>query len=157
MPFFAAVRNGSNPSCRLWLVFVHIALVQSELLSRCLVVLSSQDNDAHFAMAGKYELSLKPHGHGDVHSLLHSSGLAKKWATTMGIKWIVFFQVCTVFASLLYPVLYLASRRCAGFFSGYQTHLSDLPRSFPLSTSGHQRRRVPCCPLLPWCFRFSPI
>lgn len=53
-----------------------------------------QDNDAHFAMAGKYEVSLKPHGHGDVHSLLHTSGLAAHWAKH-GVKWIVFFQART--------------------------------------------------------------
>ena len=31
-------------------------------------------------MNGKYEVESKPHGHGDVHMLMHSSGTAKKWA-----------------------------------------------------------------------------
>jgi len=34
----------------------------------------------------------KPHGHGDVHALLHASGLAKKWQKE-GFKWVCFFQV----------------------------------------------------------------
>ena len=37
----------------------------------------------------------KPHGHGDVHALLHSSGLAKKWQAE-GFKWVCFFQVSCV-------------------------------------------------------------
>eukprot|EP00955_Chlamydomonas_euryale_P011221 121202-Chlamydomonas_euryale.AAC.2 len=39
-------------------------------------------------------LQTKPHGHGDVHALLHSSGLAKKWKSA-GCKWVCFFQVST--------------------------------------------------------------
>jgi UDP-sugar pyrophosphorylase len=35
----------------------------------------------------------KPHGHGDVHSLLHSSGLARAWQQA-GLQWVCFFQVC---------------------------------------------------------------
>jgi len=51
------------------------------------------DNDARFALEddNPYEISTKPHGHGDVHSLLISSGVAKKWVEN-GIDWIVFFQ-----------------------------------------------------------------
>mmetsp|Transcript_15679 Transcript_15679/g.25065 ORF Transcript_15679/g.25065 Transcript_15679/m.25065 type:complete len:563 (+) Transcript_15679:1285-2973(+) len=38
-----------------------------------------------------YQVITKPHGHGDVHTLLHQSGIAKKWAGE-GRKWILFFQ-----------------------------------------------------------------
>jgi len=38
-----------------------------------------------------YKLLTKPHGHGDVHTLLHQHGVAKKWAKA-GKKWLVFFQ-----------------------------------------------------------------
>ncbi|GAB5367821.1 hypothetical protein AAMO2058_001264500 [Amorphochlora amoebiformis] len=38
-----------------------------------------------------YSILTKPHGHGDVHTLLHQHGLAKKWAKE-GRRWIVFFQ-----------------------------------------------------------------
>ena len=51
------------------------------------------DNDAHFSMDEKdpYVIDTKPHGHGDVHTLLASTGLASKWAEE-GRKYIVFFQ-----------------------------------------------------------------
>ena len=51
------------------------------------------DNDAHLALKDgyPYKLALKPHGHGDVHSLLHTSGLLSKWMS-QGKKWVVFFQ-----------------------------------------------------------------
>lgn len=35
------------------------------------------DNEAHFGLvAGKLEIETKPHGHGDVHTLLHMSKTA---------------------------------------------------------------------------------
>ena len=40
------------------------------------------DNDALLALAtnDNYAIQTKPHGHGDVHTLLHGSGLVKEWA-----------------------------------------------------------------------------
>jgi UDP-sugar pyrophosphorylase len=52
------------------------------------------DNDAHIASAengNPYEIDTKPHGHGDVHTLLSSSGLAQKWSDE-GRKYVIFFQ-----------------------------------------------------------------
>ena len=51
------------------------------------------DNEASLALAAgdKYALQTKPHGHGDVHALLHGSGLVHDWASR-GIKWVCFFQ-----------------------------------------------------------------
>lgn len=51
------------------------------------------DNDAHLALdpQNKYKIQTKPHGHGDVHSLLYSSGLLKAWHEA-GLKWVLFFQ-----------------------------------------------------------------
>ncbi|MFA5688241.1 MAG: UTP--glucose-1-phosphate uridylyltransferase [Kiritimatiellales bacterium] len=49
------------------------------------------DNAGHLALEEKYKLILKPHGHGDVHMLLHSSGLAKKYAAA-GIEHFIFIQ-----------------------------------------------------------------
>ena len=51
------------------------------------------DNDAHFALeeGSAYAIETKPHGHGDVHTLLASSGLAEAWRAA-GKKYIVFFQ-----------------------------------------------------------------
>jgi len=48
------------------------------------------DIDARIAKKeGKVET--KPHGHGDVHALLHQKGLTKKWASE-GRQWLVLFQ-----------------------------------------------------------------
>ncbi|GER49140.1 UDP-sugar pyrophosphorylase, partial [Striga asiatica] len=51
------------------------------------------DNDARLAVdpKNKYRIQTKPHGHGDVHSLLYSSGLLKEWLA-VGRKWVLFFQ-----------------------------------------------------------------
>jgi UDP-sugar pyrophosphorylase len=51
------------------------------------------DNDARLALDphNKYSIQTKPHGHGDVHSLLYSSGLLHKWLEA-GLKWVLFFQ-----------------------------------------------------------------
>ncbi|XP_019175123.1 PREDICTED: UDP-sugar pyrophosphorylase [Ipomoea nil] len=52
-----------------------------------------EDNDAHLAVDphNKYRIQTKPHGHGDVHSLLYSSGLLKVWHAA-GLRWVLFFQ-----------------------------------------------------------------
>lgn len=51
------------------------------------------DNDARIALSdeSRWEILTKPHGHGDVHMLMHTSGLLDKWAS-MGIEHVVFFQ-----------------------------------------------------------------
>jgi UDP-sugar pyrophosphorylase len=49
------------------------------------------DIDAHLALGKKYHLDLKPHGHGDIHTLLHTSGTAKKFAAA-GIRYLLFIQ-----------------------------------------------------------------
>ncbi|KAL3797074.1 hypothetical protein ACHAW5_007575 [Stephanodiscus triporus] len=51
------------------------------------------DNDAHIALDEEdpYDIQMKPHGHGDIHALLHSHGVAKSWLE-QGMKWTVFFQ-----------------------------------------------------------------
>lgn len=51
------------------------------------------DNEAHIAVDEKdpYNLVTKPHGHGDVHTLLHSSGIAEEWVSE-GRKHVIFFQ-----------------------------------------------------------------
>ena len=38
-----------------------------------------------------YELMTKPHGHGDVHALIHQTGLARRWLD-QGVRWLLFFQ-----------------------------------------------------------------
>jgi UDP-sugar pyrophosphorylase len=49
------------------------------------------DNDGRLALEAKYKLILKPHGHGDIHMLLHTSGLAAKLQGE-GIEYLMFIQ-----------------------------------------------------------------
>ncbi|XP_020108847.1 UDP-sugar pyrophosphorylase isoform X1 [Ananas comosus] len=51
------------------------------------------DNDARLALDpnDKYKIQTKPHGHGDVHALLYSSGMLYHWKSA-GRKWVLFFQ-----------------------------------------------------------------
>ncbi|WP_269525875.1 UTP--glucose-1-phosphate uridylyltransferase [Coraliomargarita parva] len=49
------------------------------------------DNDGRLALKEKYELILKPHGHGDIHMLLYTSGVAAKMAE-QGIEHFAFIQ-----------------------------------------------------------------
>lgn len=49
------------------------------------------DNDARLALEDTYKLILKPHGHGDIHMLLHTSGTAAKLAGK-GISHLLFIQ-----------------------------------------------------------------
>ncbi len=49
------------------------------------------DNDGHLALEAKYKLILKPHGHGDIHMLLHTSGLAAQLHAE-GLEHIVLIQ-----------------------------------------------------------------
>ncbi|CAJ1974286.1 unnamed protein product [Sphenostylis stenocarpa] len=64
-----------------------VALLKQEKVA-CL-----EDNDARLALEpqNKYKIQTKPHGHGDVHSLLYSSGILKVWYDA-GLKWVLFFQ-----------------------------------------------------------------
>jgi len=48
------------------------------------------DSSARFASKGPM-IETKPHGHGDVHILMHQTGTAKQWRDK-GIKWVIFFQ-----------------------------------------------------------------
>lgn len=50
------------------------------------------DNDCHLALKDdKLLLETKPHGHGDVHTLLYQHGVIERWAS-MNKKWLVLFQ-----------------------------------------------------------------
>ena len=52
------------------------------------------DNNATIALdpSDPCKVLAKPHGHGDVHALLHSHGVAKKWLSKQGMQYAVFFQ-----------------------------------------------------------------
>jgi len=56
-------------------------------------VAAIKNNDGAIAQVENdpWKIESKPHGHGDVHSLMHSSGTAAKW-TKAGFNYVVFFQ-----------------------------------------------------------------
>ena len=63
-----------------------ISLLKQEKLPAIL------DNDCHLALrTDKFLLLTKPHGHGDIHYLLHKSGLARKWCDE-GKKYMIQFM-----------------------------------------------------------------
>ncbi|CAD8120011.1 unnamed protein product [Paramecium sonneborni] len=63
------------------------------------------DNLAHFAqIPGKLLIDTKPHGHGDIHTLLYMSGLAQKWKNE-GRKWLFIFQDTNAQAFRALPVV----------------------------------------------------
>ncbi|CAD7925998.1 unnamed protein product [Amoebophrya sp. A120] len=37
-------------------------------------------------------IETKPHGHGDVHTLMYMKGIAKKWLKDLGLEYVLFFQ-----------------------------------------------------------------
>ncbi|KAL3919700.1 MAG: hypothetical protein SGPRY_005536 [Prymnesium sp.] len=82
-------------SIRIWLPsrgVAHSLRLQVTLLKQekvpCLA-----DNDGRLAADPKdpFRLLTKPHGHGDVHYLMHSSGTVDKWQQA-GVRWVYFFQ-----------------------------------------------------------------
>ena len=54
-------------------------------------VAALRDAEGAFAMADDFTIATKPHGHGDVHFLLHSSGTAQRWLD-QGVRYMHFFQ-----------------------------------------------------------------
>jgi UDP-sugar pyrophosphorylase len=61
-------------------------------------------NAGEIALASTYVIDAKPHGHGDVHSLMYSTGTAQKWAD-MGVKWVNFFQDTNALALFTLPAM----------------------------------------------------
>lgn len=65
------------------------------------------DNDARIALDPQdpYAVITKPHGHGDIHALLHRHGIARAWCEERGIKWLVLFQDTNGLAFHSLPVM----------------------------------------------------
>ena len=70
------------------------------------------DNDARLVADDKdpFRLQTKPHGHGDVHFLLHSTGLVTKWQKA-GVRWAYFFQDTNAAAFKLLPACLAVSAK----------------------------------------------
>jgi UDP-sugar pyrophosphorylase len=70
----------------------HFGLAPAQItILRQELVPALSDLSAHLALKGKYELILKPHGHGDIHMLLHTSGTASRLAAA-GVRYLLFIQ-----------------------------------------------------------------
>ena len=85
-------------------------------MNRALITIMKQekvpaliDNRARFALE-KGLISAKPHGHGDVHTLLYQYGLPQKWVAE-GRKWVFFFQDTNALAFTVLPSLLGVSAR----------------------------------------------
>lgn len=59
-----------------------------------------------------HSILTKPHGHGDVHFLLHSSGVLERWRAA-GQRWIYFFQDTNSLAFKVLPAVLGVSQRRA--------------------------------------------
>mmetsp|Transcript_33923 Transcript_33923/g.24966 ORF Transcript_33923/g.24966 Transcript_33923/m.24966 type:complete len:364 (+) Transcript_33923:268-1359(+) len=69
------------------------------------------DNNANVALTeGQLRIVTKPHGHGDIHTLLYQSGVAKKWAQ-MGKEWMLFIQDTNALALKAIPSVLGVSRK----------------------------------------------
>ncbi len=61
------------------------------ILLRQELVPALSDINARLALEGPCRLALKPHGHGDIHMLLHTSGTARRLANA-GTRYLLFIQ-----------------------------------------------------------------
>ncbi len=70
----------------------NFGLVDGQITVLCQeLVPAISDIDGTLAMEGKYNILLKPHGHGDIHMLLHTSGTAKAMEAA-GVRYLLFIQ-----------------------------------------------------------------
>lgn len=95
------------------------------------------DVDAHLALEkdNPFAVQTKPHGHGDVHALLHTSGLLKRWVAA-GVRWVAFFQDTNALVFRGLP----AALGLRSPFSSYTMHFSSSCCGFQklLQPSMHQ-------------------
>ncbi|VGO19989.1 UTP--glucose-1-phosphate uridylyltransferase [Pontiella sulfatireligans] len=93
VPFIIMVSQDTGPKTRESLEandYFGLEKEQVHILQQELVP-AIADNDGALALNKKYELILKPHGHGDIHMLLHTSGVAAKLQRE-GIEYLMFIQ-----------------------------------------------------------------
>ena len=93
VPFVIMVSADTDEKTRASLVAnEYFGLVASQVhVVRQELVPAVADHEGRLALGARYELLMKPHGHGDVHMLLHSSGLARRLFGE-GIRRLVFIQ-----------------------------------------------------------------
>eukprot|EP00958_Prasinococcus_capsulatus_P023969 scaffold3680_cov381-Prasinococcus_capsulatus_cf.AAC.4 len=112
-----------------------ITLIKQEKVA-CLI-----DNDANLALDPKdrFRVQTKPHGHGDVHALMHSSGLAKKWQAA-GTKWVIFFQDTNVLVFKAIPAALGVSKQ-----QDYEVNSLAVPRRAKEAIGTGSRIEFPPC------------
>lgn len=86
------------------------------------------DNEAKFEIKNGV-ISGKPHGHGDVHTLLYQHGLPQKW-TSEGKKWLLFFQDTNILAFTAFLAFLGVSAK-----HNFEMHFMTYPR-VPKEASG---------------------
>ena len=91
----------------------------------------------------------KPHGHGDVHSLMYSTGTAAAWRSS-GVKWVVFFQDTNSLAFITLPAM-------LGVSVGRYNHQYFRYPLFILSTYQFSQHTYPTFHVnnIPICYTFS--
>lgn len=84
----------------------HVQLVKQENVPALL------DNDGNMALmeTGEFKVITKPHGHGDIHTLLYQYGVAQKWLQS-GKEWMIFFQDTNALALKTLPSVLGVSRK----------------------------------------------
>jgi UDP-sugar pyrophosphorylase len=115
---------------RLWLVVsVQVTLLKQEKVP-CL-----SDNEARLALdpKDKFQILTKPHGHGDVHFLLHSTGTLAKWKAS-GMRWVYFLQDTNALAFKVLPATLGVSSKL-----GLQVNSVCVPRTAGESIGGLMR------------------
>lgn len=81
------------------------------------------DNDCKIALVkDKLLIDTKPHGHGDVHTLLYQNGVVEKWQK-QGKKWVVFFQDTNILVFNCLPSAIGVSKK-----NGYVINSITIPR-----------------------------
>lgn len=95
-------------------------------------VAALSNNDAHLAVLDNapYRIAMKPHGHGDVHSLMYSTGVAAKWADR-GIDWCYFFQDTNALVFMSLPIMLGVSIR-----NGFDMNSMAVPRKAKQAVGG---------------------
>jgi len=83
----------------------HLDIVKQENVPALL------DNDGKIALVdGHLKIITKPHGHGDVHTLLYQNNVAQKWLK-QGKEWMVFIQDTNALALKTIPSVLGVSKK----------------------------------------------
>ena len=102
-----------------------------------------------------FEIESKPHGHGDVHSLMHSNGLPQKWLD-MGLEYAVFFQDTNGLGFHTLAAFLGVSKEVRKVVRNERLLTQEAKRRSTANTPGRGVKRLPTTSRTPpsSCFRF---